>query len=93
MAGIHDVAKLAGVSASTVSNVINGRSGKMRAETRQRVIDAIERLKFTPNGAARQLKSGQNTSIGLIIPSAANPSGARSRIRSSAPPASAATGC
>ena len=73
MAGIHDVAKLAGVSASTVSNVINGRSSKMRAETRQRVIDAIERLKFTPNGAARQLKSGQNTSIGLIIPSAANP--------------------
>ena len=45
----------------------------MRAETRQRVLDAIERLKFTPNGAARQLKSGQNTSIGLIIPSAANP--------------------
>jgi len=73
MAGIHDVAKLAGVSASTVSNVINGRSGKMRAETRQRVLDAIERLKFTPNGAARQLKSGHNASIGLIIPSAANP--------------------
>jgi DNA-binding LacI/PurR family transcriptional regulator len=73
MAGIQDVAKLAGVSASTVSNVINGRSGKMRAETRERVIDAIERLKFTPNGAARQLKSGHNTSLGLIIPSAANP--------------------
>lgn len=73
MAGIHDVAKLAGVSASTVSNVINGRTKKMRAETRQRVLDAIEALKFTPNSAARQLKSGHNDTIGLIIPSAANP--------------------
>ena len=68
MAGIHDVAKLAGVSASTVSNVINGRTKKMRAETRQRVLDAIEALKFTPNSAARQLKSGHNDTIGLIKP-------------------------
>lgn len=73
MSGIHDVAKVAGVSASTVSNVINGRGDKMRAETRQRVLAAIESLKYTPNSAARQLKSGQNTTIGLIIPSAANP--------------------
>ena len=73
MVGIHQVAKVAGVSASTVSNVINGRAGKMRAETRQRVLDAIERLRYTPNSAARQLKSGQNTTLGLIIPSAANP--------------------
>lgn len=73
MAGIQDVAKLAGVSPSTVSNVINGRTGKMRAETRQRVLDAIATLRFTPNSAARQLKSGHNATIGLIIPSAANP--------------------
>ena len=73
MAGIHEVAKEAGVSASTVSNVINGRDDRMRAETRQRVLVAIERLKFTPNSAARQLKSGQNTTLGLVIPSAANP--------------------
>jgi DNA-binding LacI/PurR family transcriptional regulator len=73
MAGIHEVAKEAGVSASTVSNVINGRGDRMRAETRQRVLDAIERLNYTPNSAARQLKSGQNRTLGLIIPSAANP--------------------
>lgn len=73
MAGILDVATLAGVSPSTVSNVINGRTGKMRAETRQRVMDAIATLKFTPNSAARQLKSGHNATIGLIIPSAVNP--------------------
>jgi DNA-binding LacI/PurR family transcriptional regulator len=73
MADIHDVAKAAGVSASTVSNVINGRHNKMRDRTLQRVLDAIETLKYTPNSAARQLKSGQIATIGLIVPSVANP--------------------
>ena len=73
MAGIHEVAKEAGVSASTVSNVINGRDDKMRAETRQRVLVAIERLKFTPNSAARQLKSGHNTTLGLGHPVGSQP--------------------
>lgn len=73
MAAIHEVAKLAGVSASTVSNVLNGRTGRMRAETRARVLAAIDRLHYTPNSAARQLKSGQNTTLGLVIPSVANP--------------------
>jgi DNA-binding LacI/PurR family transcriptional regulator len=73
MSGIHEVAKRAGVSASTVSNVINGRHDKMRPETKRRVLDVIEQLKYTPNVAARQLKSGQSCTIGLIIPSVANP--------------------
>ncbi len=73
MSGIHEVARRAGVSASTVSNVINGRFDKMRPETKRRVLEVIEQLKYTPNIAARQLKSGQNSSIGLIIPSVANP--------------------
>jgi DNA-binding LacI/PurR family transcriptional regulator len=73
MSGIHEVARKAGVSASTVSNVLNGRHDKMRPETKRRVLDAIEQLNYTPNIAARQLKSGQNRSIGLIIPSVANP--------------------
>lgn len=73
MATILEVAKAAGVSPSTVSNVLNGRGDRMRAETRQRVIDAITKLKFAPNAAARQLKSGLNTTLGLVIPSAANP--------------------
>jgi DNA-binding LacI/PurR family transcriptional regulator len=73
MSGIHEVAKKAGVSPSTVSNVINGRHDKMRPETKRRVLEVIEQLKYTPNVAARQLKSGQNCSIGLIIPSVANP--------------------
>ena len=73
MSGIHEVAKKAGVSASTVSNVLNGRHDKMRPETKRRVLQAIEQLNYTPNVAARQLKSGQNSSIGLIVPSVANP--------------------
>ena len=73
MSGIHEVARRAGVSASTVSNVINGRHDKMRPETKRRVLEVIEQLKYTPNIAARQLKSGQNQSLGLIIPSVANP--------------------
>jgi DNA-binding LacI/PurR family transcriptional regulator len=67
------VAKIAGVSASTVSNVVNGRHERMRAETRDRVLKAIQQLNYTPNVVARQLKSGQNRTIGLIVPSVANP--------------------
>ncbi|KGM31728.1 LacI family DNA-binding transcriptional regulator [Inquilinus limosus] len=73
MASILDVARAAGVSASTVSNVLNGRHGRMQAETRARVLQAIEELGYTPNALARQFKSGRNRTIGLIVPSVANP--------------------
>jgi DNA-binding LacI/PurR family transcriptional regulator len=71
--GIHDVARQAGVSASTVSNVLNGRDSRMRADTKARVLEAISELRYTPNVVAQQLKSGQNRTIGLIVPSVANP--------------------
>ena len=73
MAGIKDVAKRAGVSVSTVSNVINGRHAKMGAQTLQRVQDAIADLKYTPNAVARQLQSGQAKTLGLVVPSVGNP--------------------
>lgn len=73
MVRIHDVARVAGVSASTVSNVLNGRDHRMRPETKARVVAAIFQLRYTPNVVARQLKSGQNRTIGLIVPSVANP--------------------
>lgn len=73
MAGIKDVAKKAGVSVSTVSNVINGRHAKMRAETLKRVETAIAELNYSPNAVARQLQSGQIKTLGLIVPSVANP--------------------
>ncbi|MFD0982717.1 LacI family DNA-binding transcriptional regulator [Tropicimonas aquimaris] len=73
MAGIKDVAARAGVSVSTVSNVINGRHSKMRAQTLQRVQEAISELQYTPSAVARQLQSGQIRTLGLVVPSVANP--------------------
>ncbi|MEM7801873.1 MAG: LacI family DNA-binding transcriptional regulator [Chloroflexota bacterium] len=70
---ITDVARKAGVSLSTVSNLLNGRSKRMRPSTEQRILEAIEVLGYTPNQAARQLKTGQSAIIGLIVPSVANP--------------------
>jgi DNA-binding LacI/PurR family transcriptional regulator len=70
---IHDVARLARVSPSTVSNLLNGRHDRMQPATRQRVQQAIDRLGYTPSRLARQLKTGYAPIIGLIVPSVANP--------------------
>jgi len=69
-----DVAERAGVSLSTVSNVLNDRSERMSSSTRDLVLKAIADLGYTPSQAARQLKSGVHPRvIGLIVPSVANP--------------------
>lgn len=60
-----DVARLAGVSHQTVSRVING-SANLRPETRLRVLDAITRLNYRPNTAARALVSGHTGMIGVV---------------------------
>lgn len=70
---ISDVAELANVSVSTVSNLLNGRTSRMRQSTHDRITSAIEELGYTPNQAARQLKTGRSPIIGLIVPSVANP--------------------
>lgn len=72
-ATIQDVARLAQVSTSTVSNVINGRHERMRPETRERVVQAMEQLGYSPSQMARQLKTGHSKILGLIVPSVANP--------------------
>lgn len=73
MVGIKDVAKKAGVSVSTVSNVINGRTNQMRKETLERIEQCIKDLHYLPNKSAQQLKSGQVKMIGVLIPSFMNP--------------------
>jgi DNA-binding LacI/PurR family transcriptional regulator len=73
MSRISDVARRAGVSNSTVSNVMNGRSDRMAKETLARVEAAIRDLKYRPNTSARQLKTGHTPLIGLLVPSMANP--------------------
>ncbi|WP_066371951.1 LacI family DNA-binding transcriptional regulator [Neobacillus fumarioli] len=72
MATIKDVARLAGVSVSTVSRVIND-NGYVNAETRKNVINAMENLGFRPSNIARGLVSGKTYTIGLVIPDISNP--------------------
>jgi DNA-binding LacI/PurR family transcriptional regulator len=65
---MQDVARLAGVSHQTVSRVINGATS-IRPETRERVLEAIERLGYRPNTAARTLVRGRSATIGIITTS------------------------
>ncbi len=62
---IRTVAKHAGVSPMSVSNVLNGR--RVTPETQAAVERALAELKYTPNAAARQLASGGVTSVGVLL--------------------------
>lgn len=64
---MHHVAKLAGVSIKTVSNVINGYQ-YIRPATKERVESAIAALDYTPNISARNLRKGRTEMIGLAVP-------------------------
>ena len=57
-ATIFDVADLAGVSIKTVSRVVNSEPN-VRATTQQRVVEAIKRLQYTPNEAARRMRASR----------------------------------
>ena len=74
MVNIRDVARHAGVSTTSVSNVLNGRTNLMRQETRQRIEAVMRQLGYRPSRAALQLKTGRSEMIGLLVPSIANPS-------------------
>jgi LacI family transcriptional regulator len=63
---MQDVAIEAGVSLGTVSNVLN-HPAKVGSDTTQRVRDAIDRLGFVRNDAARSLASGSTNSIGMVL--------------------------
>jgi LacI family transcriptional regulator len=67
---IEDVARAAGVSAMTVSRVINGGKN-VRDSTREAVLEAVKKLNYSPNTAARSLAAGEATHIGLLY---SNPS-------------------
>ncbi|WP_405883330.1 LacI family transcriptional regulator [Streptomyces sp. NBC_01136] len=64
-AKLADVAALAGVSVGTASKALNG-GGRMRPETRQRVLDAVEALGFRPNQHAQSLHTGRSWTVGLM---------------------------
>ncbi|MEA9986461.1 MULTISPECIES: LacI family DNA-binding transcriptional regulator [Subtercola] len=69
---VRDVAALAGVSLGTVSNALN-RPDRVSPSTLRRVHDAIDKLGFVRNDAARQLRAGRSRSIGLLVLDIGNP--------------------
>lgn len=69
---LKDVGDHVGVSAKTVSNVING-TGWVRDDLKIRVREAIDELGYRPNSAARQLRSGRSGMVALAIPDLSQP--------------------
>ena len=68
---IIDVAKLAGVSTTTVSHIING-TRYVSDDLKERVEKAIDELGYRPNNLARGLRRGESKTIGLIVPDNSN---------------------
>ena len=76
---LEQIAKLAGVSKTTASYVINGKAKKYRIseKTQQKVMAVVDEYKFRPDHAASSLRAGSSRSFGLIIPDLENASYAR----------------
>jgi LacI family transcriptional regulator len=72
MANLRDVARAAGVSTATVSNVLNGTKSAS-PHVRQRVVEAARRLGYVPNPHARSLRTGHSRTLGVVIPDLTNP--------------------
>ena len=72
MASIRDVARIAGVSPSTVSRVMNG-TANVEEDKRQKVLAAIQETGFKPNELARALFKQSSKIIGVIVPNIENP--------------------
>ena len=66
MVTIRDIAQATGVSATTVSNVIHGRTGRVSAETVENINNAIKQLGYVPNMSARSLVSSSSKVIGFV---------------------------
>lgn len=72
MATMHDVARLAGVSQSTVSHYLNG-TRPVHPDTRRAIQDAIDRTGYVHDALARSLRTGRSHTIGLAITAITNP--------------------
>jgi LacI family transcriptional regulator len=72
MATMKDIAKIAGVSLGTVSNVLNGTAG-VREPIRRRVLEAVRSSSYQPSELARGLRRVKTNVIGMIIPDITNP--------------------
>ena len=72
MTSIGDVAKLAGVSRSTVSLVCNNK-GYVSEETRKKIEKAMKELNYIPSELGRNLKMQKSGIVGIIVPDIAHP--------------------
>lgn len=70
MAGIKDVAHLAGVSTATVSRALSG-NGRVSERSRARVLRAAKELDFVVSSTASSLASGRHRNVGVVVPSVA----------------------
>jgi DNA-binding LacI/PurR family transcriptional regulator len=77
---IHDVARLAGVSNQTISRVLNGHPS-VRAVTRDRVLAAMDELRYRPNRAARMLGTRRSRIIGVLAEAGRSRSGQAGTVR------------
>lgn len=88
---LADVARAAAVDISLVSRVLRGEEVKVRAETKQRILQQAQQLGYRPNAIARSLKSQKAGAYGLVIPTFNNP--VYAQIITGAEAAAAGLGC
>ncbi|PJI91152.1 LacI family DNA-binding transcriptional regulator [Luteimicrobium subarcticum] len=69
--GISDVARLAGVSIGTVSNVLN-HPARVAPATTEKVVRAMTLLDYVPDGIARSLAAGSSRTVGIVLPDLSN---------------------
>ena len=72
MSTIKDVARLAGVSLGTVSNVLNGKQA-VNPDKVRRVYDAIKELNYKPHQTARSLKTSRTMNVAVVLPDILDP--------------------
>jgi len=80
-ATIKDVARLAEVSPTTVSHVLNDK-GRIKDATRERVLAAVARLDYNPSRAARALRTKRNGTLAFLVPTFEAPAALRGRLTS-----------
>jgi LacI family transcriptional regulator len=73
MTSVRDVARLAGVSPATVSRVLSGSAHPVSADTRSRVLLAVQELGYRPNRVARALVTARTHTIGAIVHDISDP--------------------
>jgi LacI family transcriptional regulator len=73
MATLADVARRAGVSAATVSRIVNGSPKIVSDELRERVLRAVQELQYVPNAHAQLLARSHRTTVGVIVHDMSDP--------------------